>query len=397
MNQAAIEGPRQQLHNEDLVRLERTMLQAGSPVSLAPPASVHEIAQLESALGRSLPEDIKTLYRWHNGAERLTPYNDLLSTTQVAEERANIRKELGNLWKEFPLLRDLVPLLRRDSDFLMVRCDQPNASPVYGWSYWSMEPSPLYASVLHLVKVFEQAWVTRAFHRHHDGWREDHGLLRRVQDSFQPARVARRAAEAQAKCAIARDTNAPSMHRQIAVRELGHEPSAVATLVELLGDRDAEVVRVAAFALGEMHVREALSGLLELLEREPRVAADALAGVLTPEDSAPVARLLPLLGHADRQVRIAALNALGAIRSPDAVPAVIELLQDRDAGLYWFAIQVLAATGDRRAVEPLRALHKRCDSLGLDPVSRGGTRGSPPTPDHLRMTIEAALKHLTAS
>jgi hypothetical protein len=397
MNQATIEGPVQALHADDLARLERALVERGAPVSFAPPVTDQELARLESALGRSLPQDLRTLFRWHNGAERVTPYNDFLSATQAAEERLNIRRELGNLWKEFPLLRDLVPVLRRDGDFMMVRCDQPQASPVYGWSYWAMEPMPLYASLFHMVKVFEQAYLSGAFHASHDGWHEDFGLLRRVRDSFQPALVARRGVEAQARCAIASDPEAPSMNRQIALRELGYEQSAVPMMIRLLADRDPEVVRYAAFALGQMHVREALPALLELLDREPRVAADALADVLTPEDSAAVARLLPLLDHAEQSPRIAALNALRALRSPDAVPKVIELLQDRDVMLYYHAVQVLASTRDRRAVEPLRALLGRVDSIGLDPTPRGGSRGSAMTPTQLRMAIEKALEYILAS
>lgn len=396
MNKATIEGPAQPLHADDLARLERTLIEFDAPGTPSPPASDPELVALETALGRPLPEDVKTLYRWHNGAERLTPYNDLLSTTQAAEELERIRAEVGDLFDKLPPLRDLVPLLKRDADFWMVHCGQPQASPIYTWSYWNMNPVPRYASVLHLVKVIEQSYISRAFHHSHDGWHEDFGLLRRVENSFQSALVARRATEALAKCAIARDSNAPQLDRLTAVRELSYERTAIPTLIELLRDRNWEVVRYSAHALGEMHAREALPGLIELLDREPRVAADALAGVLTPEDTV-VDRLLPLLGHAEQLPRIAVLSALKALRSPDAVPAVIDLLQDSDVILYYHAVQVLASTRDRRAVEPLRALLERVDSLGLDPTERGGSRGSAMTPNQLRSAIETALEHILAS
>lgn len=397
MARATIEGPDGPLHADDLARLERTLIEFDAPGTPAPPASDRELAALETAVGRPLPEDVKTLYRWHNGAERLTPYNDLLSAAQAAEELQQIRTELGDLLDKLAPLRDLVPLLRRDGDFWMVHCGELQSSPIYTWSYWDMRPVARYASVLHLVKVIEQGYISRAFHQRHDGWHEDFGLLRRVEDSFQSALVARRETEAQAKCAIARDARAPRLDRLSAVRQLSYERSAIPTLIELLRDHDGEVVRYAAHALGEMHAREALPALLELLGREPRVAADALADVLTPEDTSVVARLLPLLGHAEQLPRIAALSALTALRSPDAVPAVIDLLRDRDVILYYHAVQVLGRTRDRRAVEPLRALLERVDSLGLDPTPRGGSRGSAMTPDQLRVAIETALEHIQSS
>ena len=397
LKRAAIEGPDQPLHADDLAHLERVVREVGAPVRFGAPASEPDLAPLEAELGRPLPQDVKTLYRWHQGAEQLMPSNDFLSPAKATEERATIRTEIGELWEEFPLLRNLLPLLQDGSYFYMVRFDKPDSSQIYRWSYWSMEPRPVYASLLHLVRVIEQAYLSRAFHRGYDGWYADDGLVRRVEDSFQPALVVRRAAQARVKCAIAKDSKAPSMERQLAVRELYYEPTAVPTLIELLGDPDAEVVRCAAFGLGAIHAREALPKLLELLGRAPRVAADALAGVLTPEDSMAVGPLLSILAHADQSPRLAALHALAAIRSPEAVPAVIEVLRGPDAGLYWYAIRVLANTRDPRAVEPLRNLLERRSSLGLDAIPRGGSRGSAPTPEHLRLMIEPALEYILAA
>ena len=110
-----------------------------------------------------------------------------------------------------------------------------------------------------------------------------------------------------------------------------------------------------------------------------------------------VGPLLSILAHADQSPRLAALHALAAIRSPEAVPAVIEVLRGPDAGLYWYAIRVLANTRDPRAVEPLRNLLERRSSLGLDAIPRGGSRGSAPTPEHLRLMIEPALEYILAA
>jgi len=397
MTQASIEGPTGPLNDEDLERLECVLKQVDADFRAARGASEQQVAAMQAAVGQPVPRDVQTLYRWHDGVERLRPHDDLLSTVKALEERAQIHRELAGAPSELQLPGDLLPLLNGDDVYLLVRCGDPDASPVYRWSYWSMQPAPAYASALHMLKVIEQAYLSGAFHRDYDGWYVDEGLLRLVEDSFQPLRVARRAAEAVGKCAIGRDVRAPSRDRQSALRELAHERTAVPVMIELLGDPDPDVVRHAAFALGGMHVREALPALLDLLARDPGLAARSLARVLGPQDLVVAGQLVPLLSHGDKQVRISALEALSAIRSPDAVPPIVQVLRDPDAGLYFYAIRALARTRDRRVVEPLRELLGRCDSLGLDPVYRGGTRGSAPTPDHLRVTIETALDYILAS
>ena len=77
--------------------------------------------------------------------------------------------------------------------------------------------------------------------------------------------------------------------------------------------------------------------------------------------------LIEALGHPDKATRIAAAEALGDIKDPDAVAPLIEALKDE---LFWVrrtAVEALGEIGDSRAVEPLLNLsfkdenwHVRC-------------------------------------
>ncbi len=102
-------------------------------------------------------------------------------------------------------------------------------------------------------------------------------------------------------------------------------PYAVPYLVDLLRSPDAELVMFA----------------LQILARigDPK----ATAGIL------------PLLGHTDPNVAQSAVEALGRLRSADAVPALLELLR----GNLWLqlaAVTALGEVGDAAAVEPLLGL-----------------------------------------
>ncbi len=366
----------------------------GAPTSLAMPATQDALDQLASNIGHALPDDVTTLYRWHDGAEDFIPGSRFLSTVEAAAERARIQNDDPEMCTQVPVLRELLPVLQQDNNFFMVRCAGPLSGVIYEWSYWEMEPKATHASLLHLVQLTEQAYLSRAYYPEYDGWYVDYWRYCLIRNKFQPLKSARRNQSAREASAIALDQGQDSMTRSMAVMKMSYDLPSIHPLIALLGDNDAEVVRHAAFALGEMDAREALPELLMLLGRQPRVAADALAGILTPDDTHVVAMLSPLLEHADLQIRIAALNALRALRSPEAVPAVISRLDDPEAGLLWYAIKTLAHTRDKRALLPLQSLQERVDTLGLDPECRGGSRGSKPTPMYLRMVITEALEHI---
>jgi HEAT repeat protein len=77
--------------------------------------------------------------------------------------------------------------------------------------------------------------------------------------------------------------------------------------------------------------------------------------------------LLDSLVSEDPDVRIAGARLCGALRLPDAVPWLIDLLDDPDAGVREIAVRALGQAGGRRAVGALLA---RAESLPRYRVSK---------------------------
>ena len=148
------------------------------------------------------------------------------------------------------------------------------------------------------------------------------------------------------------------------VSQLG--AAVVGPLVEALGDHDRNVA--AAETLGTIG-EAALPALIEVLRDgtviQRSFATDALAKIGGP---AAIRALHVALGDEDDDVRGGAIYALGKIGGPDVVGPLIEALEDD----YWRmnrwvedsikfesnrreAAQALAALGDKRAIEPLKA------------------------------------------
>lgn len=114
--------------------------------------------------------------------------------------------------------------------------------------------------------------------------------------------------------------------RWMAARQVSQlKAFAVPALIEALRAPDADTVRFAASALGEIRATQA------------------------------VPALVPLLAHPTTEIRQHAAFALGAIRSAAATDALVGALKDADPVVRGYAATALGEIGDRRAREPLLA------------------------------------------
>ncbi|HVV52431.1 MAG TPA: hypothetical protein VHO06_22380, partial [Polyangia bacterium] len=109
-------------------------------------------------------------------------------------------------------------------------------------------------------------------------------------------------------------------------------PAARRTLEQAVRDRDAGVRTRALEALGRHEVGPSLAAVLGALDddsREVRQQAVAVVAAAARQGAAGAAlATLPLLARledADRQIQLGAVRALGALRDPRAVPALVRV------------------------------------------------------------------------
>jgi HEAT repeat protein/beta-lactamase regulating signal transducer with metallopeptidase domain len=113
--------------------------------------------------------------------------------------------------------------------------------------------------------------------------------------------------------------------------ERSTDPKVVAALIAALGDSVASVREDAAYALGELESREAVSPLSARLARDPdasvrKMIAWALGQIETREATEPLGRAAQ--ADASLEVREMAVWALGQIEAPAAIPALEAVLRD---------------------------------------------------------------------
>jgi len=134
----------------------------------------------------------------------------------------------------------------------------------------------------------------------------------------------------------------------LAARHLAPE-----TLGRFVGDDENAVLRNAALSALERQGPYAVPHLVSLSRGEnPEVAMFAVQILSRIKDPGSAQALLPLLEHADSNIAQAAIEALGALRAREAVPGLIRLL-DADLWLQFAAVAALGEIGDPRAVRPL--------------------------------------------
>ena len=134
----------------------------------------------------------------------------------------------------------------------------------------------------------------------------------------------------------------------LAARHLAPE-----TLGRFVGNDENAVLRNAALSALERQGPYAVPHLVSLSRGEnAEVAMFAVQILSRIKDPGSARALLPLLEHGDSNIAQAAIEALGALKAREAVPGLIRLL-DADLWLQFAAVAALGEIGDPRAVQAL--------------------------------------------
>ncbi|MGH7254603.1 MAG: HEAT repeat domain-containing protein [Nitrospirales bacterium] len=186
--------------------------------------------------------------------------------------------------------------------------------------------------------------------------------------------------------------------RRTAAQSLGKisDPSAAPALVEHLSDPDPLVRRDSAWALGALGEAALDVAALPLLARlddpveEVKTAAAQALGRMGPTQTM-VELLIEALHHPEATTRREAAQALAWLEPPSAFHALLEALQDRDAGVRQRALAGLGEQADLRALPAFRArlLHDPDAGVRSEAAFRLGKLGGKDSVP----TLRTALKH----
>ena len=161
-------------------------------------------------------------------------------------------------------------------------------------------------------------------------------------------------------------------------------------LVDALSSRDWIVRMHAAKGLGPIGDPEAVAALMPLLQDRVKAVREEASSALAAIGSAAVAGLIDALQHDDWLVRLHAVEALGKLKSPDSVdPLLRALFNERDSAIREDVVRALGAIRDARAVDYLVTLMKEPELrlLAVEALGYIGERRAVPL---LRRIVEGA-------
>ena len=133
----------------------------------------------------------------------------------------------------------------------------------------------------------------------------------------------------------------------------------LAPLMQALGSRDWIVRMHAAKGLGRIGDPDAVPALMPLLQDKVKAVREEASSALAAIGVAAMAGLIEALQHDDWLVRLHAVEALGKLKSPDSVePLLRTLFNERDSAIREDVVRALGAIRDGRAVDYLVAVMK---------------------------------------
>jgi HEAT repeat protein len=149
-------------------------------------------------------------------------------------------------------------------------------------------------------------------------------------------------------------------------------------LLLILADPSWRVRKAAIKALEKADKHRLIPLLLKALREDHAGVRNAAMECLINIGKEAVGPLCQLLSDPDKDLRIFAVNTLGAIRDPTAYPCLIKALTDPEKNVCHAAIDALAKVKDPRAVDPLIQIVQREDIwLKLPAISTLGELGDP--------------------
>jgi HEAT repeat protein len=109
---------------------------------------------------------------------------------------------------------------------------------------------------------------------------------------------------------------------------VGEVRDVLAALENSLGDRDASVAAMAAWAIGEIEDRSSIPALVKAMKGEPRVRLAAIWAIGQIDDKNAAPEVIPALRDADAVTRALAADVLGELESPASIAPLERALGD---------------------------------------------------------------------
>lgn len=361
-----------------------------------PGMSEAALAAADGELDCRLPQPVRQLYAWHNGAEELIPAFAMLPFDEMLRVRREMTELLDGVGAGIRWPAHMLPIFYFDGSWMLsVDCSSA-AAPVFSYDVEDGEFRPYSVSLRQMLDITRAALISGAYSIEDGSFVENEILMFQVATPFL---TSKQISEREERW----ERGVSQFERFGSVQAFAGnpDPRAIPYYAAAFESDDPEEITTALFWFAEFGQRQALPRYLEFVaSSDPIIRNMALFGLeklAEPGDTHLMRYVSPALHDPDHLVRLSAIEVSAKIASPSSFDEMVPLLSGPVSGQTARVVDALRRIGDSRAIPPLCKLRHEINQLDFDQPYRGGTRGADLHPRQMLDYVDRALKELSGN
>lgn len=344
-----------------------------------------------------IPNDLKTIYRWHNGIELLVPNRDLFRYKDMQTIYSNYKDKstTGNNFVIIVASKNAYRGLAYNCKNSGIYEYAPNTKTV---------PHKEFYNIKHFLKITSQAYKQKAFYDDFDTIKIDLKKFFKIYREYLSSKDKHRYKS------LVNYLNKKSYEYQNATKELKlqlleeiaktYDSNLTKATQLYLKDSDSKVVSKAILTLGDIGNKSSLPSLINFLHSKTQQYRDfallSIAKIVNSKDKSLLNYIYPMLDDKSILVRLSAYKVIEKIASKNSLIIIREHFNKAKPAIKLAIIKIFAKIGGDKEFKLLKSYLNDVNKMNFSTKIKDLARGDAPHPKILHYEIVRALAEISS-